>query len=52
LLPPKEKHETAEKRARASLETGVGSGALNQARNLTSANSDTSKKNMKNHNKK
>jgi hypothetical protein len=39
----KEKQEKAEKRAGASLATWVRLGALNEARNLTSTNSDTSK---------
>jgi hypothetical protein len=38
------KNKTAEKRAGASSATGVALGALNEARNLTSTNSDTAKK--------
>jgi hypothetical protein len=38
------KQERGEKRAGASLATGVRLGALNEARNLTSTNSDTSKR--------
>jgi hypothetical protein len=38
------KQKRGEKRAGASLATGVRLGALNEARNLTSANSDTSKR--------
>jgi hypothetical protein len=37
------KQERGEKRAGASLATGVRLGALNEARNHTSASSDTSK---------
>jgi hypothetical protein len=44
LLLSKEKQERAEKRAGASLATGFRLGALNEARNLTSTNSDTSKR--------
>jgi hypothetical protein len=40
----KGKQERGEKRAGASLATGVRLGALNEAHNLTSTNSDTSKR--------
>jgi hypothetical protein len=52
LLLSKEKQERAEKRAGASFATGVRLGAPNEARNLTSTNSDTSKRTGKNHNTK
>jgi hypothetical protein len=38
------KQERGKKRAGASLATGVRLGALNEARNLTSTNSDTAKR--------
>jgi hypothetical protein len=44
LLLSKEKQERGEKRAGASLATGFSLGALKEARNLTPANSDTSKR--------
>jgi hypothetical protein len=40
----KKTRKRAEKREGASLATGVRLGALNEARNLTSTNSDTSKR--------
>jgi hypothetical protein len=45
LVERKQKRgEKGTKRAGASLATGVRSGALNEARNLTSTNSDTGKR--------
>jgi microcystin degradation protein MlrC len=47
LLLSTEKQERGEKGAGASLATGVRLGALNEAHNLTSTNSDTSKRTAK-----